>query len=56
MMKTKHKVIVLVVTGIWLAAFFSIQGCTPKVRPSESLLDTPEHHVQSGDQLTDDKL
>jgi tetratricopeptide (TPR) repeat protein len=51
MMKTKHKVIVLVVTGIWLAAFFSLQGCAPKVRAPESLLDTPEHHVQSGMKL-----
>ena len=51
MIKTKHKVIVLVVTGIWLAAFFSLQGCAPKVRAPESLLDTPEHHVQSGMKL-----
>lgn len=51
MMKTKHKVIVLVVTGIWLAAFFSLHGCAPKVRAPESLLDTPEHHVQSGMKL-----
>jgi tetratricopeptide (TPR) repeat protein len=51
MIKTKHKIVVLVLTGIWLSAIFSIQGCAPKVRPSESLLDTPEHHAQSGMKL-----
>ena len=51
MIKTKHKIVVLVLTGIWLSAIFSIQGCAPKIRPSKSLLDTPEHHVQSGMKL-----
>jgi hypothetical protein len=51
MIKTKHKIVVLVLAGLWLSAIFSIQGCAPKVRPSESLLDTPEHHVQSGMKL-----
>lgn len=51
MMKAKHRVTVLVLTGIWLSAIFALQGCAPKVRPSESLLDTPEHHVQSGMKL-----
>jgi tetratricopeptide (TPR) repeat protein len=51
MMKTKHIMIVLVVTGVWLTAIFPLQGCAPKVRAPESLLDTPEHHVQSGMKL-----
>ena len=51
MIKTKHKTIVLVLTGIWLIAIFSLQGCAPKVRAPESLLDTPEHHVQNGMKL-----
>lgn len=50
-MKTKYKMMVLVIVGVWLTALFSLQGCAPKVRPSESVLDTPEHHVQSGMKL-----
>ncbi|UCG80392.1 MAG: hypothetical protein JSV60_10605 [Desulfobacterales bacterium] len=50
MIKTKSKAIVVILTGVWLAAIFS-QGCAPKVRAPESLLDTPEHHVQSGMKL-----
>ena len=50
-MKTKHKMMVLVLMGVWLAVIFLFQGCVPKVRPSESVLDTPEHHVQSGMKL-----
>jgi len=51
MIKTKHKMIVVVLSGIWLAAIFSLLGCAPKVRAPESLLDTPEHHVQNGMKL-----
>jgi len=50
-MKTKHKMMVPVLMGVWLAVIFLFQGCVPKVRPSESVLDTPEHHVQSGMKL-----
>ena len=50
-MKTKHKMIIAALMGVWLAAIFFLQGCAPKVRPPESLLDTPEHHVQSGMKL-----
>jgi tetratricopeptide (TPR) repeat protein len=46
--KTKRKTIVVALIGVWLTAIFFVQGCAPKVRPPESLLDTPEHHVQSG--------
>ena len=34
-----------------MTAIFILQGCAPKVRAPESLLDTPEHHVQSGMKL-----
>jgi tetratricopeptide (TPR) repeat protein len=51
MMKTKHTMIVLLVTGFWLTAILALHGCAPKVRAPESLLDTPEHHVQSGMKL-----
>ena len=50
-MKTRHKMIIAALMGVWLAAIFSLQGCAPKVRAPESLLDTPEHHVQSGMKL-----
>jgi len=50
-MKTKHKMIIPVLIGTWLTAIFILHGCAPKVRPAESLLDTPEHHVQSGMKL-----
>ena len=50
-MKTKHRMIIAALMGVWLAAIFSLQGCAPKVRAPESLLDTPEHHVQSGMKL-----
>jgi tetratricopeptide (TPR) repeat protein len=50
-MKTKHKMIIATLMGVWLAAILSLQGCAPKVRAPESLLDTPEHHVQSGMKL-----
>ena len=50
-MKTKYNVIAVVLAGVWLAAVFSICGCATKPRPSESVLDTPEHHVQSGMKL-----
>ncbi len=50
-MKTKRKMIVVALIGAWLTAIFFVQGCAPKVRPPESLLDTPEHHVQSGMRL-----
>ena len=50
-MKTKHKMIIAALMGVWLGAIFSLQGCAPKVRAPESLLDTPEHHVQSGMKL-----
>jgi tetratricopeptide (TPR) repeat protein len=43
--------IIAALMGVWLAAIFSLQGCAPKVRAPESLLDTPEHHVQSGMKL-----
>jgi len=46
--KTKRKTIVVALIGVWLTAIFFVQGCAPRVRPPESLLDTPEHHVQSG--------
>lgn len=48
-MRAKSKTIVVpIIIGVWLTPIFLGQGCAPKVRPSESLLDTPEHHVQSG--------
>jgi tetratricopeptide (TPR) repeat protein len=50
MIKTKTKAIVVILTGVWLVAIFS-RGCALKVRAPESLLDTPEHHVQSGMKL-----
>ncbi|MBW2172992.1 MAG: hypothetical protein JRF69_13700, partial [Deltaproteobacteria bacterium] len=50
-MKTKHSVIAVVLAWVWLAAVFSICGCATKPRPAESVLDTPEHHVQSGMKL-----
>ena len=50
-MKTKHRMIIAVLIGVWLTAIFSLQGCAPKIRPPETLLDTPEHHVQSGMKL-----
>ncbi len=50
-MKTKHSVIAVVLAGVWLATVFSICGCATKPRPAESVLDTPEHHVQSGMKL-----
>ena len=50
-MRTKRKTIVVALIGVWLTAIFCIQGCAPKALPPESLLDTPEHHVQSGMKL-----
>ncbi len=50
-MKTKHKMIMVALIGVWLTAIFFLQGCAPRVRAPESLLDTPEHHVQSGMKL-----
>ncbi|MBW2329685.1 MAG: hypothetical protein JRF30_01840 [Deltaproteobacteria bacterium] len=50
-MKTKHKMIVVALIGVWLTAIFFLQGCAPRVRAPESLMDTPEHHVQSGMKL-----
>ena len=50
-MKTKQKLIIVAFIGVWLTAIFFLQGCAPKVRAPESLLDTPEHHVQSGMKL-----
>ncbi|MBW1795215.1 MAG: hypothetical protein JRJ38_12440 [Deltaproteobacteria bacterium] len=50
-MKTKHKMIVVALIGVWLTAIFFFQGCAPRVRAPESLMDTPEHHVQSGMKL-----
>jgi tetratricopeptide (TPR) repeat protein len=50
-MKTKHSLIAFILAGVWLAVTFCFFGCGPKPRPSESVLDTPEHHVQSGMKL-----
>ena len=50
-MKIRHKIMIVALTGVWLSATFFFQGCAPRARPSESLLDTPEHHVQSGMRL-----
>ncbi|MBW1740800.1 MAG: S-layer homology domain-containing protein [Deltaproteobacteria bacterium] len=50
-MKIKHNIMIPILVGIWLTTIFSLQGCAPKVRPSESVLDTPEHHVHSGMKL-----
>lgn len=50
-MKIKYKIIALFLTGLWLISIFALQGCAPKTRPSESVLDTPQHHVQSGMKL-----
>jgi len=50
-MKAMQTMIVLVVTGLWLTAILALHGCAPKVCAPESLLDTPEHHVQSGMKL-----
>ena len=50
-MKTRQREIGVVLAGVWLTAVFSLYGCAPKVRPSESVLDTPKHHVQSGMKL-----
>ena len=50
-MKIKHNVTAFVLVGIWLAVGLCLYGCAQKPRPSESVLDTPEHHVQSGMKL-----
>lgn len=50
-MKNRHKMVVLVLLGVWLSPIFSLQGCAPKIHLSESVLDTPKHHVQSGMKL-----
>jgi tetratricopeptide (TPR) repeat protein len=50
-MGTKHKMIIAALVGVLLTAIFFLQGCAPKVRAPESVLDTPEHHVQSGMKL-----
>jgi hypothetical protein len=43
--------ITVALIGVWLTAIFFLQGCAPKPRAPESVLDTPEHHVQSGMKL-----
>lgn len=50
-MKTKHSVIAFVFAGVLLSVSLWFYGCAQKPRPSESVLDTPEHHVQSGMKL-----
>ena len=50
-MKTKHSSTTFVFAGVWLAVILCFCGCGPKPRPPESVLDTPEHHAQSGMKL-----
>ena len=50
-MRAGYRMMVLLLTGVCLAAIFLPAGCAPKIRFSEGVLDTPEHHVQSGMKL-----
>jgi len=50
-MKIERIMTALILTAAWLAFMSCLEGCTPQVTPRGNLLDTPEHHVQSGTKL-----
>ncbi len=46
-----HKIFLLPI----IFCMFFILACAPKARPPEAVLDTPEHHVSSGNKFLDEK-
>lgn len=50
-MKTKSKMTVPFIFGLWWIALIFMPACSPGTRHSGDYLDTAEHHVQSGMKL-----